>query len=97
MEQLLLLVASTAVWCLPVEGYTQRILICQVGANSLCGLSHAIHYTASTASTDESSLCQCDCVGAVVGGAVVTLVVVAVIVVTVVMVAYLRYKRGGKT
>ncbi|XP_064386228.1 complement receptor type 1-like isoform X2 [Halichondria panicea] len=50
------------------------------------------------ASTDESSLCQCDNTGAVVGGVVVTLVVVAVIAVTVVMVTYLvlRYKRGGK-
>ncbi len=49
-----------------------------------------------TASTDESSLCQSDNTGAVVGG-VVALVAV-VISVTVVMVTYLvlRYKRGGK-
>ncbi len=49
-----------------------------------------------TASTDESSLCQSDNTGAVVGG-VVSLVAV-VIAVTVVMVTYLvlRYKRGGK-
>ncbi len=78
-------------WCLPVEGYTQRVLIYQVGANSLCGLSHAIHYTVST---DESHLYQ---TGAVVGGAVAPVSVVA-IVTGVVMVTYLvlRYKRGGK-
>ena len=48
-----------------------------------------------TASTDESSLCQSDNTGAVVGGVVA---LVAVIAVTVVMVTYLvlRYKRGGK-
>ncbi len=47
-----------------------------------------------TASTDESSLCQCDNTGAVVGGVVA---LVAVIAVTVVMVTYLvlRHKRGG--
>ncbi len=47
------------------------------------------------ASTDETSLCQCDNTGAVVGGVVA---LVAVIAVTVVMVTYLvlRYKRGGK-
>ncbi len=53
-----------------------------------------------TASTDESSLCQCprsDNTGAVVGG-VVALVAVVAIVTGVVMVTYLvlRYKRGGK-
>ncbi len=49
-----------------------------------------------TASTDESSLCQCDNTGAVVGG-VVALVAMVVIAVTVVMVTYLvlRHKRGG--
>ncbi|XP_064386387.1 sushi, von Willebrand factor type A, EGF and pentraxin domain-containing protein 1-like [Halichondria panicea] len=48
-----------------------------------------------TTSTDESSLCQSDDTGAVVGGVVA---LVAVIAVTVVMVTYLvlRYKRGGK-
>ncbi|XP_064386456.1 uncharacterized protein LOC135334989 [Halichondria panicea] len=48
-----------------------------------------------TTSTAESSLCQCDNTGAVVGGVVA---LVAVIAVTVVMVTYLvlRYKRGGK-
>ncbi len=81
-------------WCLPVEGYTQRVLICQVGANSLCGLSHAIHYTVST---DESHLYQ---IGAVVGGVVGGVVALAVVAIVtgVVMVAYLvlQYKRGGK-
>ncbi len=50
-----------------------------------------------TASTDETSLCQSDNTGAVVGG-VVALVAMVVIAVTVVMVTYLvlRYKRGGK-
>ncbi len=47
-----------------------------------------------TASIDESTLCQSDNTGAVVGGVVA---LVAVIAVTVVMVAYLiRYKREGK-
>ena len=56
-----------------------------------CGLS-------ITASIDESSLCQCDNTGAVVGGVVALVAVVVVIAVTVVMVTYLvlRYKRGGK-
>ncbi len=51
-----------------------------------------------TASTDESSLCQCDNTGAVVGGVLALVAVVVVIAVTVVMVTYLvlRYKRGGK-
>ncbi len=50
-----------------------------------------------TASTDESSPCQCDNTGAVVGG-VVALVAVMAIVTGVVIVTYLvlRYKRGGK-
>ncbi len=49
----------------------------------------------SITASDESSLCQCDNTGAVVGGVVA---LVAVIAVTVVMVTYLvlRYKRGGK-
>ncbi len=56
-----------------------------------CGLS-------ITASIDESSLCQSDNTGAVVGGVVVALVAMVVIAVTVVMVTYLvlRYKRGGE-